>query len=99
MGIGNIVAETVKALQHGNAKALLQKAGKNLSLLNDAVIWTTALRERRNALHWGKAKSFIANHADTGVLLMAAPMHLKTLEAVRLACCAIMVDHFGLPDF
>ena len=45
-----------------------------------------ALRERRNALHWGKAKSYIADHAETGTLLMPATQHLKTLEAIRASC-------------
>jgi hypothetical protein len=86
VGFGKIVSETVKALEHASAKPLLQKAGRSVSQLRDAVIWTTTLRDRRNALHWGKAKSFIADHSDTGCLLMAAPMHLKMLEAIRLAC-------------
>ena len=36
-GIGQIVAETVKVLEQGNAKPLLQKAGRSLSQVNDAV--------------------------------------------------------------
>jgi hypothetical protein len=48
--------------------------------------WAAVLRDRRNALHWGKNKSLTAEHADTGTLMMAAPMHMKTLEAIRLAC-------------
>ena len=41
---------------------------------------------RRNAQHWGKTKSFIADHAETGTLLMGAPQHLKTLETIRASC-------------
>ena len=29
---------------------------------------------------------FIAEHSETGTLLMAAPLHLGTLEAIRTAC-------------
>lgn len=86
VGFGQIVAETAKILESGEAKPLLQAARQSRSQLSEAVVWTTVLRDRRNALHWGKAKSFIADHCDTGVLLMAAPMHLGTLEAIRLAC-------------
>jgi hypothetical protein len=73
-------------LEHKNAKPLLAKAGLSVHQVNDAEIWTTALRDRRNALHWGKAKSFVADHAETGTLLMAAPQHLGTLEAIRAVC-------------
>jgi hypothetical protein len=85
-GIGILVGETIKALSHGNAKPLLQSAGVSINHVRDAELWTTTLRDRRNALHWGRAKSFIANHSDTSTLLLAAPMHFKTLEAIRLAC-------------
>src|SRR5262245_43411078 len=72
-GFAKIVSDIRKVLEHKNAKALLAKAGLSIHQVNDAEIWTTALRERRNALHWGKAKSFVADHAETGTLLMAAP--------------------------
>lgn len=85
-GIGKKVSETHKALQHGDAKALLKAAGQSISKVDDAVIWTTTLRDRRNALHWGKAKSFIVDHADAANLLMPTPIHLGTLEAIRLQC-------------
>lgn len=86
VGFARVVSEVRQALAHKNAKTLLQKAGLTINQVADAEIWTTALRERRNALHWGKAKSFIADHAETGTLLMAAPQHLKTLEAIRTSC-------------
>jgi hypothetical protein len=85
-GIAKIVSDARRALEHKNAKPLLQKAAVSIHNLTDAEVWTTTLRERRNALHWGKAKSFIADHAETGTLLMAAPQHLKTLEAIRASC-------------
>lgn len=86
VSIARIVTEVRQALAHKNAKALLQKAGLTIHQVVDAEIWTTALRERRNALHWGKAKSFIADHAETGTLMMAAPQHMKALEAIRSSC-------------
>jgi hypothetical protein len=80
--IAKIVLETRKALE--NAKDLLKHAGTHITKVNDAEVWTTVLRERRNALHWGKAKGFIATHSDTATLLLAVPQHLSTLEAIRL---------------
>ena len=68
------------------AKPLLKSAGQTISKVIDAGVWTTVHRDLRNALHWGKAKSFIADHSDTAVLLMAATIHLSTREAIRLAC-------------
>ncbi len=80
------VTETRKSLDTAQAKALLKTAGVTKSRLDDAEIWTTVLRERRNALHWGKAKSFVADHGDAAGLLLGVPMHLGTLEAIRNAC-------------
>jgi len=77
-----------KALEQPAGKDLLKVAGQSLPKVIDAEIWTTTLRDRRNALHWGKAKSFVADHSETGTLLMAAPLHLGTLEAVRPAADA-----------
>jgi hypothetical protein len=77
-GIARIVSDIRKVLEHKNSKPILQKAGLSIHNVTDAEVWMTTLRERRNALHWGKAKSFIADHAETGTLLMAAPQHLKT---------------------
>jgi hypothetical protein len=85
-GFGKIVSEVRKVLEHKNAKPLLANAGLSIHQVNDAEIWTTTLRDRRNALHWGKAKSFVADHAETGTLLMAAPQHLGMLEKIRAAC-------------
>ena len=86
VGIGRVVTDVRQALSQKSAKPLLQNAALTIHQVADAEIWTTALRDRRNALHWGKAKSFIADHAETGTLLMAAPLHLKTLETIRLSC-------------
>ena len=85
-GIGKIVLETRKALEDGNAKSLLKAAGQSVSKVLEAESWTTVLRDRRNALHWGKQKSFVADHSGTAALLMATPIHLGTLEAIRTAC-------------
>jgi hypothetical protein len=84
--ISKIVAETRKALEQADGKTLLKAASQHISKVTDAEVWTTTLRERRNALHWGKAKSFVADHSETGTLMMAAPLHLGTLEAIRAAC-------------
>ncbi len=80
------VTEIKTALESPNAKGLLKAARTNLAKVTDAEVWTTTLRERRNAVHWGKAQSFIAQHSDASSLLLAAPLHLGTLEAVRRAC-------------
>ena len=75
-----------KALEQAAGKILLNAAGQNIPKVTDAEVWMTTLRDRRNALHWSKAKSFVADHSGTGTLLMAAPLHLGTLEAIRAAC-------------
>ncbi len=80
------VAEIRKALEHASGKTLLKAAAQTNAKLDQAEVWTTVLRDRRNALHWGKAKSFIADHAETASLLMAVPLHIGTLEAIRGAC-------------
>jgi hypothetical protein len=84
--ISKIVTETCKALEQPDGKNLLKGAGQHISKVNEAQVWTDTLRDRRNALHWGKAKSFVADHSETATLLMAAPQHLGTLEAIRGAC-------------
>jgi hypothetical protein len=84
--ISKLVAEVHMALQHVDGKALLKRAGEPVAKVRDAEVWTTALRDRRNALHWGKSKSFVAEHADTATLLIAAPLHLRTLERIRSVC-------------
>jgi hypothetical protein len=86
VSISKKVSELRKTLEHGNAKALLKAAGQSTAKVVDAELWTTVLRERRNALHWGKKKSFVADHAETAALLMGAPLHIGTLEAIRVFC-------------
>jgi hypothetical protein len=81
--ISKKVAEIQKTLQSPDGKALLKKAGRSPADVDNAEIWTTNLRERRNALHWGKAKSFVADHSETASLIMGAPLHIGTLEAIR----------------
>jgi hypothetical protein len=65
-GFGKLVSEVRKALEPKVAKSLLDSANRRFHDVIDAEVWTTCLRERRNALHWGKAKSFLADHAETG---------------------------------
>lgn len=84
--IAKKVTEIRKALEQVDGKALTKNAGQHPAKVTDAEIWTTTLRDRRNALHWTKSKSFIADHSETGILLMAAPLHIGTLEAIRVAC-------------
>ncbi len=84
--ISKKVTEIRRVLEQPNGKPLLTAAGVTMPKVNDAEVWTSVLRDRRNALHWAKAKSFVADHSETGTLLMAAPLHLGTLEAIRAAC-------------
>ena len=86
VGLSRKVAQTTRSLDSAQAKVLLRSAGVSKSRLDDAEVWTTALRGRRNALHWGNAKSFIAESADAEGLLLGAPFHVGTLEAIRNAC-------------
>lgn len=86
VSISKKVTDTYKVLEQPAGKALLKAAGRTITQVRDAEQWTTILRDRRNALHWGKAKSFIANHSETGSLLMGAPLNIGTLEAIRAAC-------------
>jgi hypothetical protein len=86
ISISKKVIETFKLCDTANGKALLKLALRGVPDVRNAEVWTTTLRERRNALHWGKAKSFLADHSETGTLLMAAPQHLGTLEAIRAVC-------------
>ena len=84
--ISRKVLETRKAVEDPAAKPLLKSADQTFVKVRDAEVWTTVLRDRRNALHWGKAKSFVADHSETAALLMAAPLHIGTLEAIRVKC-------------
>jgi hypothetical protein len=86
VSIARKVTKVREALQDAHAKPILTAAAKGISQVVDAELWTTVLRDRRNALHWGKAKSFVADHSETATLLIAAPLHLATLEAIRAAC-------------
>lgn len=85
-GFGKIVAEVSTVLQQENAKAIREASGQNAFHVRDAEVWTTLLRDRRNALHWDKKNSFIVEHSETAVILLAAPIHIRTLEAIRNAC-------------
>ena len=67
-------------------KELLKAAHRTTADVISAELWTSTLRERRNALHWDKAKSFVVDHSETGTLIMASPQHLGMLEAIRAAC-------------
>jgi hypothetical protein len=88
--IGRTVPLVRKALEQTGGAQLLTVAGvrlgQKLARLTDAEVWTTTLRERRNAVHWGKTTSFIAQHSDAGTLILAAPQHLETIERIRGAC-------------
>ncbi len=84
--ISRKVTETRKALETAKGRELLKRAARTIPDVTNAELWTTALRDRRNMLHWTKANSFIVDHSETGILLMAAPLHIGTLEAVRVAC-------------
>lgn len=75
-----------RTLESATSKDLLRAAGTNPARVSDSELWTTTLRERRNAVHWGKAQSFIAQHSDAASLLLSAALHLGTLEAIRKAC-------------
>ena len=84
--ISKKVTETRKALEAADGKALLKSADRTIADVVNAEVWTTALRERRNALHWDKAKSFVVGHSEAADLLISAPQHLATLEAIRAVC-------------
>lgn len=84
--ISKKVREIQKALEQPNGKTLLKDTNQTIHKINDAEVWTTILRDRRNALHWSKAKNFTADHSSTGTLLLAAPLHIGTLESIRTAC-------------
>lgn len=84
--ISKKVADLSNALEQPNGKALVKSAGSSIAKVREAEVWTGVLRDRRNALHWTKAKSFVADHSETATLLIASPIHIGTLEAIRLKC-------------
>ena len=84
-GVGKVASETRKALEQADAKGLLKAAGVTTAGVRNAELWTAAVRERRNALHWSKANSFALDHSTVANLLTEAPVHLGTLEKLRLA--------------
>lgn len=84
IGVSRKIVEIRRALE--SAPDLLKSAGQTMPKVAEAEQWTTILRDRRNALHWGKAKSFIVEHGDTASLMLGGPLHLQTLEAIRAAC-------------
>lgn len=84
--ISKKVTETRKALEAADGKALLKAADRSIADVVNAEVWMTALRDRRNALHWDKAKSFFVGHSAAADLLISAPQHVATLEAIRAVC-------------
>lgn len=84
--LSKTVAELRKILESPAGKPLLKVASLSAPRIADAALWTTTLRDRRNALHWTKANSFVAQHSDAAALLLGAPIHLGTLEALRKSC-------------
>ena len=86
-GFAAKVSKTRELLEGSKGKLLLKADGMpQIFSVRDAEIWTTALRDRRNALHWGKGHSFAADHSETAALLMGSPIHMRTLEAIRVGC-------------
>ena len=85
-GIAKLVSMIVKIISGPNGKDLLENSGVSIHEVNEAHRWTDELREKRNALHWGKKKSFIAEHSDAATLLMGAPRHIRTIERIRSNC-------------
>jgi hypothetical protein len=83
-GIGKIVQLLCNHL-NGPGKETLKAAGVSSGQLLEAQSWTVVLREHRNALHWGKSGTFVKSYEDVAPLLMAAPIHLGTLERLRRA--------------
>jgi hypothetical protein len=79
------VREVHKSLEQPRGKQLLKTAKRTAADIDNAELWTTTLRERRNALHWTKTSSFIAEHSEAATFLMGAPQHIGTLEAIRTA--------------
>jgi hypothetical protein len=86
LSLSKKVTEIHKALEETRGKQRLKAAGRTIADVTHAELWTTALRERRNALHWTKAGSFIADHSEAGTFLLAAPQHIGTLEATKAVC-------------
>lgn len=84
--ISKKVFELRSTLEGAGAKPLLNASGRRIAEVREAESWTTVLRDRRNALHWGKAGSFVADQSETANLLMASPLHIGTLEAIRKHC-------------
>jgi len=76
VSISKKVTEIQRALQVPEGKVMLKSAGRSSADVDNAELWTTNPRERRNALHWGKAKSFVADHSETASLLMGATLHI-----------------------
>jgi hypothetical protein len=47
--------------------------------------WTDVLRDRRNVLHWGVSATTPNTYATVATMLQAAPLHFRSLVAVRRA--------------
>jgi hypothetical protein len=86
VSISQKIVESVKVFEQPDGKTLLKAASQSESMLREAQVWTNVLRHRRNAVHWGKARCFSADHSETASLLMAAKNYIELLESIRQAC-------------
>lgn len=73
------IRTVVKGLERAQAKALLSRADVNLNDVRDAGVWTEALRDARNSVHYTVTASVDNAYEKLAMLLLACVPNLRVL--------------------
>jgi hypothetical protein len=84
VSISKKIAEIQKSMRKPDGKLLLKKACRSTADVDNAEIWTTNLGSAETHCIGGRRKVFIADHSETASLMMGVPLHIGTLEAIRV---------------
>jgi hypothetical protein len=86
IGIGKKIIEIVKLYERKDLLESIQKtSGVTLQDLRNAVIWSDAVRESRNSVHYGVKPSMPNNYEKVAALLIGAVPHFRLLYKIMSA--------------
>ena len=103
--ISKKVVAVRKVLEQHDGQALLKAAGQHAAKVADAELWTTTLRDRRNALHWSKGLCLLTGLALVGFMGEQQAIHYLHTRCIPksqdpnepLACWVEATARLGSP--
>ena len=84
-GVSQKIEAVIKLCEHGDLSAIIEGSGVRTYDLRDAALWSDAVRDSRNTIHFGNSPSVPNTYEKVAALILGAVPAFRKIYKLKLA--------------